>query len=507
MTMKQKNIRDYIIGLCMICVLIVALIIVWDSDKIKDGETSDEDSVDNVEIIQLEGKTLTDMKTTDISRVTYTLKDKEAIIFEKKSTGWVLNDDEDFPLSVDSFEKQFLKKYVDGLVYEEIEEYESLAAYGIEEPEATLEVINKDGNVRTYIVGAYNGVIDSYYMYYKEADKLYTASSDFLYICREDIYDFAGIDNFPSFSTNSLEKLVMSNDLKKVELVYFEDGYESDPFNSSTWFILSPFNFYRACDTQSVTDNFEELFTGLGFSKKADYYATDEELEEYGLLNTNRYYEIVYRFDDKDLEYEKVTVKVLFGNYNEKQDGYYARIILTQGLSVNEEIARSINYISRDIADKILNLDPIDYIYPFVLYVPMKEFAGGGLTVTKEDGTVLDVKYEANYTEGSVKAQDEKIKLNNKDTDVEAFKEFYYQLTKVYVNRPIYNNDEVVTCDPTYVIKYDRIENDDYYGDAVIEYRVFDSTYYQVTINGYVDCLVVRRDIDKAVAMLDELNK
>lgn len=504
MTVKQKNIRDYIIGFCVICILIVTLVIKWDSSKFMDGE---EESVEAITVVELEGNTITDMEITDIKKVTYTLKDKEPITFEKKSDTWVLSEDEEFPLSVDSFEEQFLQKYVDGKVYNVIEDYSSLADYGIDDPQVTLEVIDKDGNVRTYLVGCYNGVIDSYYMYHKEADKLYVASSDFLYICREDIYDFAGIDNFPSFSTDSLEKLVMSNELKKVELVYMADGYESDPFSSSTWFILSPFNFYRACDTQDVTDNFEELFTGLGFSRKADYYATDEELESYGLINSKRYYEIVYRFDEEDdYEYNKITVKVVFGNYNEDVDGYYARILLTQGLTVNEEISRSINYIARDVADKILNLDPIDYIYPFVLYVPMKEFAGGGLTVTKNDGTVLEVEYEATYTEGIARPSNESIVLNGKEADLEAFKEFYYQLTKVYVNRPIYTSDEIITDEPVYVISYDRIENDDYYGDAVVEYRVYDSTYYQVTINGYVDCLVVRRDVDKAVAMLEELN-
>ncbi len=504
MTTKQKHIRDYIVGLVGICVLIIALIVFWDSDKIKDGET--DETVDSVNVVELEGEPITDMDITDIQKVSYTLKDSETVTFEKKADDWIINGDENFPLSLDSFEQQFLQKYVDGKVFFELDEYNSLAEYGIEDPQVTLVVTDNDGNNRTYLVGAYNGVLSAYYMYHEEEKKLYIASTDFFYICRDDIYDFAAVDNFPSFSTNSLEKLVMSNELKKVELVYMEDGYESDPFNSSKWFILSPFNFYRACDTQSVTDNFEELFTGLGFSHKADYYATDEELKEYGLLNSDRYYEIVYRFEDEDEGSEKITVKVLFGNYNEEQDGYYARIILTQGMTVDSEIARSINFIARDLADKILNLDPVDYIYPFVMYVPMKEYAGGGLNVTMEDGTAYEVKYNATYAEGSSKASDEKITVNGTETDVEAYKEFYYQLTKVYVNRPIYNNDEIVTSDPVYVIKYDRIENDDYYGDAVVEYRAFDSTYYQVTINGKVDALVVRRDVDKAMTMLKELN-
>lgn len=506
MTTKQKNIRDYIIGFSIICVLIVALIVTRDI-KDQDEDVTEEQS-DSYIVIQNEGKTITDMKTSDISKVTYTLKDKEPVVFEKKTGTWVLNGDEEFPLSVDSFEKQFLKKYVDGVVYEVVEEYDSLADYGIDDPEVTLEVVGNDNSVRTYLVGAYNGVIDAYYMYHKEEDVLYTATGDFLFICRDDIYDFAGIDNFPSFSTDSLEMLVMNNGQKKVEMVYFKDGHETDPFGNSVWYILSPFNFYRACDAQSVTDNFEEVFSGLGFSKKVDYYATEDELKEYGLLNTDKYFEIVYKYDESTSQTisGKVTIKVAFGNYIEEEDAYYARILLTQGMEVNAEMAHSINLISREAADRVLNLDPVDYIYPFVFYVPMKEFAGAGIKITKNDGTAIDVGYEATYIEGISKASNEKIYVNGVDTDVDAFKEFYYQFTKIYVNRPIYESDKIVTVEPTYVINYDRIE-DDFYGDAVVEYRIFDATYYQVTINGMVDALAVRRDVDKAIKMLEELVK
>lgn len=503
MTTKQKNIRDYIIGLSIICVLVIALII---QGKYSDGDDNEntEETGTSSNVVFVEGRTITDLTTDDIQKVEYTLKGKDKVVFEKESENWVINNDKNFPLSVDSFKKQFLQKYVDGQVYDVVEGYESLADYGIEEPEVTLVVTDKSGNVRTYMVGGYNGVIGAYYMYHKEENKLYTASSDFLYICRENIYDFAGIDKFPSFTTDSLEKLVMNNDQKKVELVYMEDGHETDPFGNSQWFILSPFNFYRACDAYDISEKLQDLFTGLGFSQKADYYATDEELESYGLLNSNRYYEIVYRFDDDEYEYQKVNVKVLFGNYNEEEDGYYSRVIVTQGMEVDAERARSINFVSRAAADKVLNLDPIDYIYPFVLYVPMKEFAGGGITVTKDDGTVYKVEYEADYKEGSAKASNEKIILNDKEADVKAFKEFYYQFTKIYVNRPIYAADKIVTDEPTYTVNYDRNE-DDYYGDAVVEYRIFDSTYYQVTINGKVDALAVRRDVDKAMSMLAEL--
>ena len=84
-------------------------------------------------------------------------------------------------------------------------------------------------------------------------------------------------------------------------------------------------------------------------------------------------------------------------------------------------------------------------------------------------------------------------------------KNFYYEFTKIYVNRAIYDKSAIVEGEPTYTFQYDRNKNDDFYGDVVVEYRVFDSTYYQVSINGIVDSYAVRRDVDKAVRLMREL--
>lgn len=505
MTTKQKNIRDYIIGLVVIAILICALIFCKEKNDLSLAEQSQD--VELYQMVSMEGESITDMKVSDIAKVSYTLKDKETVVIEKVGEDWVINGDKDFPFSQDSFKNQFLQRYIDGQMYATIDDYDNLSDYGMDEPSATLEVVDTKGNKRTYLIGAYNSVISSYYIYHKEEDKLYAGTQDFLYICRDDIYDFAEIDTFPSFSTTSLDYMIMNNGEKKVEFLYLPKGHESDPLGNSTWFINSPFSYYRACESSVVIDNFDEVFTGVGFSQKVDYYATDEELEAYGLKNSDKYYEIVYKFqDDEDKDqYEIVSVKVLFGNYDEEADAYYARVILTQGMEIDVERARSINFISRTYADKILNIDPVDYIYPFMLYVPMKDFAGGGMTVIDDGGIEYKFEYEAEYkTETSTIPLTESMKFDGQDIDVDAFKEFYYKVVKIYVNRVIYEKDKIVDCEPTYVFKYDRVD-DDYFGDAVMEFREYDATYYQVSINGVVDSLAVRRDVDSAVEVLKEL--
>lgn len=502
MTKGRKNIRNFIIGLCVLFAMIVALIL--QSKFLPEKEEKETELNQQGNVVIVEGFKITDMDSEQIEKVSYTRRDKETCSFEKKDSQWILSGDEEFPLSVESFEKQFVQKYLDAEAYQIVEGYESLSDYGIDNPEATIVVTDNKGNDRTYLIGEYNGIIGAYYVYHKEEDKLYTATGDLLYICREDVYDFAQIDNFPTFSIDSLDYMVMNNGTKKVEIKYMEDGFETDPLGTSTWYIMSPFSFYRACDTQKVTDNFEELFTGVGFTQKADYYADDEELKAYGLINSDRYYEIVYKLDDEESDSEKVSVKVVFGNYNEEKDSYYTRVILTQGFDVNTELSRSINYMERKYADSILNLDPVDYIYPYVMYVPLKEIAGGGIKITSDTGEVNEIKYEATYKDSGA-VSTEKAIIDGVSVDMDDFKNFYYEFTKIYVNRAIYDKSAIVEGEPTYTFQYDRNKNDDFYGDVVVEYRVFDSTYYQVSINGIVDSYAVRRDVDKAVRLMREL--
>ena len=146
-----------------------------------------------------------------------------------------------------------------------------------------------------------------------------------------------------------------------------------------------------------------------------------------------------------------------------------------------------------------------EYLGTSCIYVPMKDFAGGGMTVIDDDGTEYKFEYEAEYkTETSTIPLTESMKFDGQDIDVDEFKEFYYKVVKIYVNRVIYEKDKIVDCEPTYVFKYDRVD-DDYFGDAVMEFREYDATYYQVSINGVVDSLAVRRDVDSAVEVLKEL--
>jgi hypothetical protein len=63
--------------------------------------------------------------------------------------------------------------------------------------------------------------------------------------------------------------------------------------------------------------------------------------------------------------------------------------------------------------------------------------------------------------------------------------------------------------EPTYTITYNRNKEeytDSFYGNQiVVTYTLYNSSYYQVSVNGYTDILVNKRVMDESMALLTEM--
>ena len=195
-----------------------------------------------------------------------------------------------------------------------------------------------------------------------------------------------------------------------------------------------------------------------------------------------------------------------FGNYDEETKCYYARMIETRGNV--KEVSSNVYLISREGVDALLGIDPLDYIYKYVIFVKITDVANenGNMTfdtpdgqfvlenksVLKEDGTTEKDIY---YLNGELMEED----------DVENF--YLGILSKAWIERIIYDKSTVVTDkEPTYTITYNR-NKDDYYGNAVVEYTEYDMNYYQATVNGVTDVLVNKRILDETMAQLKKMTE
>ncbi len=507
--MKAKRTRNLIIMGVVLVLLIGVLVLIQIGNK-KDKKDDGTDTVTYTEA-------LTSFKESEISKVSYQYRDGEKLNYKLIKDIWYNADDEDFPLSSTAFSNNFVTKFVAARTSREVEDADSDDKYGLDDPYLTLEVENLGGVKETFYIGDYNSMLQEYYLKIEGKDKIYTVNTDLLYVCREDMYDYANVESFPAFATDTLNDITINNDGLTVKMVYMENGSETDLIGTCKWFFSTPFLTYRSAETNKIDDLQSDTLDKLQFSKLVNYKATKEDLDAYGLTDSKRQYIINYRDTDADTGVTQNASKTVdFGAYDEATGCYYARITKTVGNA--REVSGNVYLISKASAEAVLGIDPLDYIYKQVIYIKLSDIAAKPATSTEEAhdaGSIVFTTPDGEYTllnkttytsEG--KTEQNLYEINGKEVDEEALEDFYFDiLSKCGVERIIYDQSTVVTDqDPVYTIVYNR-QIDDYYGNVTVQYTTYDLNYYQVTVNGKTDILVNKRIMDETMAQLAEMTK
>lgn len=507
--MKAKKKRNLIIMCAALAALIGILIAIQIVNKNKNGSGKD-DSVYSGEII-------TSFKESEISRVSYQYRDGKKQNYKLVKETWFNADDSDFPLSSSAFANNFVSTFVSASTSRVLTDAESEENYGLDDPYLTLEVENLGGVKETFYIGDYNSMLGEYYLKIEGKKDIYTVGMDLLYICRADMYDYAQVEAFPGYSMDTLNDITINNDGLTVKFAYFKDGYETDLIGACKWFFGAPFSYYHSAETNKMNDMESEILDSMQFTKLVNYKPTKEELETYGLLDPKRQYIISYTSTDEDTGVTTECSKIVdFGAYDSETDCYYARVTETTGNA--KEVSNNVYFVGKSSAEALLGLDPLDYIYKYVVYIKLSDIAAKpavGSEPAREAGNMIFSTPDGEYVlenKTTFKAdggEDENIYyINGNLVEEETLEDFYFDvLSKCGVERIIYDKSTIVTDkEPTYTITYNR-NIDDYYGNVTVQYTQYDGNYYQATVNGSTDVLVNKRIVDETMAQLAEMVK
>lgn len=497
--MKAKNKRNLIIMSIAIVLLfgIFAAVQIINAKNNKDSDKKMEESANP----------LISFKANEISKISYQYREKEWVNYKLQQDTWYNADDEEFPLSSSAFSNNFVEKIADLSTSRKLTEKEEGESYGLDNPYLTVRIESSSGQTETFYLGDYNSMIGEYYFKTENSDEIYTTGTDLVYMCREDIYDYAKIESFPGYSQSDLNGIVIKNDGIEIEFTYFEDGYETDLIGECKWFFKTPFSYYRSAETNKINDLKSDVIDSLQFAKLVNYKPSAEDLAQYGLSNVSRQYIINYRELDEETGVTVNCSKIVdFGAYDETSKCYYTRVTEAQGNVRN--VSNNIYLISKDAVDSLLGIDPLDYIYKYVIFIKITDVANdnGNITFDTPDGQfVLENKSivrENGTTEKDI------YYLNGELMDEDDVENFYLDiLSKAWIERIIYDKSTVVTDkEPTYTITYNR-NKDDYFGNVVVQYTQYDSNYYQATVNGMTDVLVNKRILDETMAKLKEMTE
>ncbi len=234
--------------------------------------------------------------------------------FEKEDGTWYYTPDRDFPLLQD-YPDDMAKTLGELTADRELEDGDSLADYGLDDPDYTVEFEDGNGVSTTLYFGNVTG--DYYYMTVGDTGEVYTVSTTVIDDLNHSLDDMAQLDDYPSIGSGNLVRETITRNGETVT-------YDSE-------------NDEQAEDVAAVAG-------GLGavsLTNVADYSADDGDLPQYGLdEDTKITVEAVYTTDG-----EEQTLTLYIGNENGEGDRY---------VMLND--SRIVYLISDEICDNILNV-------------------------------------------------------------------------------------------------------------------------------------------------------
>ncbi len=488
-TMAKKRRNNMIFAFSVIIILVALLIVVKITSKEEEDIVTEDVSYK-----------ICSITTNQFSKVTYEYSDGAVVNYVKEANAWKNADDEKFPLSSSAFENQFVSVFAEFTSNKKITEYEDKSIFGLDKPLITVTITANNGGVVKYYLGSYNASIDEYYLMIDGDDSIYTISTDFQYICRKDIYDYATVDSFPKYNINTLDYLEFKGGNISVQLLYRPDGLEEDFIGSTTWYIASPFGRIRPCEDSRMDTLADEIIAGLVYSKTVNYKATKQDLEDYGLATPVGSYSIHFTYTDENGNESPAIKTVYIGKQDTDTTGYFSREVLIIGLAKEE--SNVVRMVDKFTAESIMGIDPLDYIYMNVAYVLLDDIKDSNITFS-----TTDKEYKFEYNDVVVEDKTKEVyKLNGDILDTTSFKDFYYNFTSLRPERVISDKTKIKDGEVVYKIIANRTK-DDYFGKMTLEFRVYDNTYYQVTLNEVTDILVNKRHVDNLFKEIEEMKK
>ena len=233
--------------------------------------------------------------------------------FSKQDGTWYYTPEEDFPLA-QSYPEEMAAALGSITADRELEDGDSLADYGLEEPVYTLSFTDEDGSTTDLYFGNMTG--DFYYVTVGDTGSVYTVASTVIDSLNYTLADIAQLDEYPSIGTGNLVKETITQ-------------------NGET-------TVYDSADEDQEED-ITAVAGGLGaveLSEAADYSVADEDLAGFGLDEAARItVEAVYTEED-----EEETLTLYIGG----EDGEGNRYVM-----INE--SRIVYLISDENCSNILN--------------------------------------------------------------------------------------------------------------------------------------------------------
>lgn len=238
-----------------------------------------------------------------------------------ESGKWVWADDPEFPLD-DSTIQSILTLLTNLKPQQTITDGDTLEAYGLDQPVATLTATKPDGGTLTIALGNTTTDGNSYYMLMNgQESPVYIISNSLYTEMTKTIYDMCDLPELPDLTEENIQSVTIegaaSTLLRPINKETSTDEETGEETVSVTW----------AAGGEDVTGNADtaSLLAELGaltLTKCVDYKPTDEAAELCGFDDPLATVTVLYL----DETGQEQTLVLTFGSENLDQTGYYVQL-------------------------------------------------------------------------------------------------------------------------------------------------------------------------------------
>lgn len=299
----MKKYKSLVILLTVLVVLVVAYVVTGQLKK-KSAEKENEQ------------KQIAVLDMSDITSIQYT-NGTDTMSFIKEGGTWYSESDKEFPLQQSSL-KTMAETFGTLSANRELTDGDTLADYGLEEPQYTITLKNADGEEQNIYIG--NAAGEDYYMTVGDKEKIYTVDYSVVNAMNFDLDSMLQKDTFPSIGADNI---------KKVTITKVGETTEYDADNSDQ------------------SDDITAIGGGLGaayFVDCVDYSVQADELAQYGLDEAQRTTVTVVYTDSDDKE----QTFILYVGGRDESDAYNY---------VQMDGSKMVNTMTKETVNSILNIE------------------------------------------------------------------------------------------------------------------------------------------------------
>ena len=299
----MKKYKSLVILLTVLVVLVVAYVVTGQLKK-KSAEKENEQ------------KQIAVLDMLDMTSIQYT-NGTDTMSFIKEGGTWYSESDKEFPLQQSSL-KTMAETFGTLSANRELTDGDTLADYGLEEPQYTITLKDADGEQQNIYIG--NAAGEDYYMTVGDKEKIYTVDYSVVNAMNFDLDSMLQKDTFPSIGADNI---------KKVTITKVGETTEYDADNSDQ------------------SDDITAIGGGLGaayFVDCVDYSVQADELAQYGLDEAQRTTVTVVYTDSDDKE----QTFILYVGGRDESDAYNY---------VQMDGSKMVNTMTKETVNSILNIE------------------------------------------------------------------------------------------------------------------------------------------------------